>query len=50
MNNEVVFNEVETIKVTVYEASNCSCPIFKIESDNKYSNVSEIISDTLQMY
>ena len=50
MSNEVVFNEVETIKITVYENSNCSCPIFKIETDNKCSNVSEIISDTLQMY
>ena len=50
MNNEVVFNEVETIKVTIYETSNCHCPIFKVESDNECSNISDIISDTLQMY
>ena len=35
MNNEMEFNEVETIKVTVYENPDCNCPIFKVESNNE---------------
>ena len=50
MNNEVVFNEIETIKVTIYQNPNYHCPIFKVESNNQCTNVSEIIEDTLKLY
>ena len=64
MNSEIKFDKIETIKVTVYKNPSSHCPIFtiesntdatnvseiKIENDNKCSNVSEIIEDTLSMY
>lgn len=45
-----VFTPTETIKITVYRNDNYDCPIFKIENENKCSNVSEIIEDALKLY
>ena len=50
MNNEIIFTEIETIKVTVYKTDNCHCPVFRIESNNHDSNISDIIEDTLKLY
>ena len=50
VDNDMIFTPVETIKITVYKNNNCDCPIFKIENDNKCSNISEIIEDTLKLY
>lgn len=50
MSNEISFNKIETIKVTVYKNPDYHCPIFTIESNNQATNVSEIIEDTLSMY
>ena len=49
-NKEVIFTPTETIKITVYRNDKYDCPIFKIENDNKCSNISEIIEDTLKLY
>lgn len=50
MDNEIIFNQTETIKITVYRNNQYDCPIFTVENSNKDSSLTEIIEDTLKLY